>query len=187
VVTATPKPRPVSLQAAGDPNGIYIQAEGSDKKTYLTNKGQGPVWSPDGTMIAYTLMQPEIDLVGVDVIKKDGTLLYQYRSQPGFVQFPAWLPDGKLVLAKEIGAAAGSAIYRVDLQIGQEQRLTSQENADEAYPQLAADNAHIVFSGEPGLTLYVIDLNGQNRQRLSGSIEVWDQSYYPWRTRSLSQ
>jgi TolB protein len=85
----------------GSPAGIEIytsNADGSNRKP-LTTRGYDllPVWSPDGTRIAFTSLRGAQIRNGYQiwVVNADGTGLKSVTSNPFINEYPVWSPDSK--------------------------------------------------------------------------------------------
>lgn len=102
---------------AGPPDGLYIIDLASGASTYLlgTTPTDGyPLWSPDGTKIAFT-RRPEgsmdaDDPTAIMVINPDGSNLNQLTPFDGMRTVTAWMPDSvNLVYIARYGLRSGSA------------------------------------------------------------------------------
>lgn len=73
---------------------ILTDADASDKKTILHQKSiNTPVWSPDGTKIAF--ITENSDLAVIDI---DGDNYKVLNNIPGACMTPIWSPDGNYIL-----------------------------------------------------------------------------------------
>lgn len=96
-------------------------------------------------------------------------LYWWYGAQdPARDGAPGWFPDGRaLVLAAEVGDGRAD-VYRMDLDGGGRERLTTDEANDTA-PAVSPDGTRIAFEsdrdGDP--EIYVMDADGRNVVRLT--------------------
>lgn len=102
---------------SGPPDGLHIIDLASGTSTYLqgtTSTDENPVWSPDGTKIAFT-RRPEgsmdaDDPTAIMVINPDGSNLNQLTPFDGKRIVTAWMPDSvNLVYVARYGLRTGSA------------------------------------------------------------------------------
>lgn len=132
--------------------GIYaIKADGSDV-TLLTKKpGRriDPSWSPDGTKLAYSDFDDDLDIYVLDL---ETGKERQVTDSPADDTSPAWSPDGtKLAFVSQ--RQGGSHLYLIDADGDESEgspvtRLTS-GNASNYDPAWSADGTHIYFAHDP--------------------------------------
>jgi TolB protein len=164
-----------------------MRADGTDR-TRLTDReppqndasgSTSPVWSPDGTLIAYTAQigtpTPEEDqrLTEIYVMRADGTDVRRLTTNEEFDAAPSWSPDGQRIAFARISepgtAAARGGIFVLDADGGGEEQLTDVvvPTFDFA-PAWSPDGTRIAFarsspSAGPELFkvgLYVVTLEG---------------------------
>jgi TolB protein len=102
---------------------MNADGDGTDQ-TRLTNLGNDnrPVWSPDGTRIAFTSNREDnIDIYVVDV---DGQNLRQITDGPESEFAPSWSPDGTRI-AYIAGTDDVNDLYIVDADGGNTLRVTT--------------------------------------------------------------
>lgn len=101
----------------GRPDGLHIIDLASGTSTYLQGTkptDDNPVWSPDGTKIAFT-RRPESsmdadDPTAIMVITPDGSNLRQLTPFDGVRVVTAWMPDSvNLIYIARYGLRSGSA------------------------------------------------------------------------------
>ena len=149
---------------------FLMHADGSSK-TRLTSEGfldESPVWSPDGSTIAFDTNR---DTAGIWLVNADGTNLRQFLTPPAFDQPSglAWRPDGNkiaftahvdTVFAVLVANANGSGAHRLTANLHGEQR-----------PSWSPDGTKIAFEAAPdgsGITqLFVIGADGTGQQQLT--------------------
>jgi TolB protein len=157
----------------------YVVQEGRAKEVYIadydgrqarriTRTGTinlSPVWSPDGSRLAflsYRAGNPTVFL-----LSEDGQVT-QIRLGGGDLNAaPDWSPDGRL-LAFSSNRSGNSEIYLHDLETGEQSRLTQHPAIDTA-PAWAPSGRELAFtsdrSGSP--QIYLMDRLGANVRRVS--------------------
>ena len=93
-----------------------------------------PVWSPDGTKIAWARATDTSDY-DIWVMHADGTNQTQLTTDPGFDAYPAWSPDGTKIAFARRRSDGPADVYVMDADGGNETNLTN----DHAQLRLRAD------------------------------------------------
>jgi hypothetical protein len=189
--TQSPTVAPQSWQVGSDLTGLYIQIEGSPKKDYiyLGPALLPPVCSPDGRTIAFGCKATNQFGWEVCLVDSDGGNLRALTSGTKISTEPQWLPDGSGLLVASYRQES-TDIWQIRFQDNAWTNLTpGTAGSHEHYPTLPKAGGQLLFHSDRGggMAWYIANADGSNVQRLSGSVVVWDQTWFPWRTRTLSQ
>lgn len=136
-----------------------------------------PIWSPDGTQIAFTRGTYE-DKPKIHIINADGSGLTSLTHHSGGDYNLAWSPDGTQI-AFTSDRDGNYEIYLVNADGAGEVRLTNNET-DDNYPTWSPDGTQIAFvSNRDGNNeIYIMNRDGSDQNRLtfnevSDSDPVW--------------
>jgi len=133
-----------------------------------------PSWSPDGQKIVFTLqLDSNQNSSEVFLVKSDGTDLEQVTYNDQKEKKPCFTPDGaNLIFAKAYAGASNTQIYKLNLETGEEIRLTS-EPGNNHYASVSPDGTKIAFqswrTGGGVFQLWLMNLDGSNQIRLTTS------------------
>ncbi|MCS7002567.1 MAG: hypothetical protein NZ518_06950, partial [Dehalococcoidia bacterium] len=141
----------------------------------------GPVWSPDGSLIAFSYYPPPtrnaVPGSSIFTVRADGSDLRPVRAHttPGeLLESPYFSPDGQsLVFTRFLpivqnGQYLGDSLdlLRLDLRANQVTQIAK----DAIYPSYSPDGRRIAFVGVAqdtfAVSLWVADANGGNRQQV---------------------
>lgn len=177
--TSVPTPEPtekpilpcnITFESDRDGNReIYsMHADGSDQVN-LTNDpadDYDPVWSPDGTQIAFVSNRSNGEEGGqhIFVMDADGSNLARISTQ-GDSQFPDWSPEGD-----KITYSGQGDIYVVNLADGTETNLTNSSEKDEQ-PKFSPDGQRILWlkGNDENMQIFTMDLNGGNMVQVTSA------------------
>ncbi len=171
--TPTPTAEPVlpcNITFESDRDGnldVYtMEPDGSNQVRLTDDLGDDsdPVWSPDGSQIAFisNRVNDTSDGQYVYIMFSDGTELKQV-SQNNDSKFPDWSP-----LGTQIAYSSNGEIYLIDLTKETEINLTNSPEWDEQ-PKFSPNGQQIAWIKGEGndRQLFVMDLNGNNILQLT--------------------
>lgn len=124
-----------------------------------------PVWSPDGTRIAFISDTHTTLPVNIYVMNADGSNLVRLVDAIGDFE-PAWSPDGtKIAFTSNRDGIVGS-IYTMNVDGTNVQRVTNSPPASDGQPAWSPDGTRIAFStneGGIGIHIGVVNVDGTGR------------------------
>jgi Tol biopolymer transport system component len=149
-----------SLTATFHPNILLMNADGSGK-TNLTNNTAAydfaPVWSPDGTQIAFNR---RIDSPGIYVMDADGSDQVNLTNNDHDGS-PSWSPDGtKIAFSRFISST--SMIYVMDADGSNQSPVFTENFNDGAKVEWSPDSSGLAFDTyrDDNSEVYVVNLDG---------------------------
>jgi Tol biopolymer transport system component len=155
---------------------IYVLEIGGVGEPRAVTSGQGdaesPVWSPDGSEIAFLRRNEEQVEVVVLSLADGEERLFASTSQ---VDFPGldWSPDGThIALVDKDTPTEPDGIFLVSIETGQRRRITSppQAGGGDRDPAFSPDGTEIAFvrwSEGPRNVIYITDTSGGEPTRLT--------------------
>ncbi|MGE4071412.1 MAG: hypothetical protein AB7E72_09580 [Lysobacterales bacterium] len=170
----------------GGNSEIYLIRGGTAEWINLTRSEAGenwPVWSPDGSRIAYQRRAPKGDSDQLDiwVMDADGSNRHALTDNPAHDYLPAWSPDGQqLSFASwrtepgDVGEAAVH-IYVMNADGSGQRRLFAASLGLSAGAEWAADGQRFLVSrktGDSSSEIHITDGAGNTNRRLTRD-QVW--------------
>ena len=180
-VTPTFTPPPPTITGGGSGQIVFASKRGTTWQIYVIDSSGGnlrqlttsgnnyaPVWSPDGTHIAF-----DSDRYGdrdIFVMNADGSHQQQLTTDSAEDREPAWSPDGSLI-AFQSDRYTPRDVFVMNLDGSSQRQLTS-VNAVDALPDWSPDGLRIVFASDrdgrdTNGEIYVMDTLGGNQTRLT--------------------
>lgn len=182
-IPPTPTAQPVipcNIVFESDRDGnleIYTMSPDGANQENRSNHPAGdfdPVWSPDGTRIAFVSNRGDGVHEGqfIFVMAADGSDVVQV-SQESESKFPDWSPAGN-----QIAYSSRGEIYLLDLTSETETNLSNSPEWDEQ-PKISPDGQRILWLlGEEGSRqVFVMDLDGGNKVQVTQGGNVGDASW----------
>jgi Tol biopolymer transport system component len=159
-------------------------ADGSEVPLTEERLGYLPVWSPDGTKVAFGAFVGDLDEEGegeseIFLMDSDGSNLRQISHHPGLDVHPVWSPDGTRIAwwgeepQSDPSATAPAVLFMMDVASGEITEL-----GEGSEPAWSPDGQHILFiyeekppSGiaraQPDTDIYVLDVETGERRALA--------------------
>jgi len=159
---------------------IYVMdADGSHQRNLTNNPADdvAPVWSPDGSRIAFVSDRKEYESDDIYVMDADGSHQRNLTNNLAVDVNPVWSPDGSR-LAFTSYRDGNSEIYVMDADGSNQTRLTDDPAWDED-PAWSPDGSCLAFlSNRDGNSeIYVMDADGSNQTRLTNNPD--QDGYHP--------
>lgn len=130
-----------------------VDVDGSNERN-LTQSGEdefSPVWSPDGSRIAFARMVGDDD-VEIFVMNADGSGIVQLTDTPEANVIPAWSPDGSQIAFTQVTDFDNFETRLGVVDVGtREVRILTTEEVGGVGPTWSPDGANIAFSGHRSL------------------------------------
>lgn len=146
-------------------NEIYLMTKNSI--TQLTDNSwhdEYPVWSPDGTRIAFTSnREGHYDIF---VMNADGSAIIRLTSTDANEKEPAWFPDGKsIAYSSETKKFLGKqlTLWRVDIQTKKTGRIIPGYDRGHAIPHISPHGDLLTFTGKRTMGWDAAVYDRQNR------------------------
>ena len=202
---ATPSPRatPISLEtilnriafasdrdSTGGADGMYVMnADGSDV-TYLMEYPSGdPIWSPDGSRIAFDYYDDGNH--DIYVMNADGSGRTNLTNHPADDRSPSWSPDGRRIAFVSLRDGPGTDLFGRNAEIyvmnadGSAQTRLTNDPATDKDPSWSPDGQRIAFYSKRDDSfcgdLYVMNADGSSKTSLTKNLPYggWSASWSP--------
>lgn len=151
------------------PAEIFIaDFDGSSiSKSVKLQNGFSPVWSPDGTRIAFMNRNAGNLPFQIYVINTDGsnfialtTATNRHRSDNSM--FPSWSPDGSKIIFSSNREDGIWKIYIMNSDGSNIEKL----NDDGNYPSFSPDGKKVIFTSGNGSRIYIMNIDGTDMVQL---------------------
>jgi len=152
-----PSGRQIVYWAAG--SLIVLDADGTKHVIATGANTDGPAWSPDGRLIAFSRCTSEASGCSLWVVQPDGTRLRRLTDSTLNATAPSWSPDGRRLVFEANGGVWTIRRYEPRLR-SHPQRLVESG----AGPSWSPDGTQIAFARGDGV--YVVDRDGSHPTRL---------------------
>ena len=157
-VSVSPDGRSLAVDLQGSLWIIPARGGQATRITDYFNDARQPVWSPDGSRIAYFAYRDG----GYDLwtVKPDGSDMRKLTQGPFDDREPAWSPDGR-TLAFSSDRSGNYDIWTLDLASGAVTQI-SRDPREDRMPSWSPDGARIAYAGSSGAAtaLYATDIAG---------------------------
>jgi Tol biopolymer transport system component len=157
---------------------VYTRAFGGGAWTRLTSNTASdadPVWSPDGSQIAYT-SESSGDR-NVWVMDADGSSKQNLTNSAVREEEPDWSPDGSRIVFMSYGVSGMSDVWVMNADGSGRVNLTpSTAGSSELEPVWSPDGSKIAFTWAPSgsLDVYVMNTNGGEVTNLSKTLASYE-------------
>ncbi|MBT3363158.1 MAG: hypothetical protein HN929_12100 [Chloroflexi bacterium] len=170
-------------------NEIYVKALDSWEKLRVV-AGTDPVWSPDGSNIAFVQRKETNDpgsysnyknsLYIMDTTGNEPIMVTNDYNHNGIRTALSWSPDGSTMVF-ETGPNGITELYSINSDGTGKTRLTNNPGGDES-PAFSPDGTKIAFSSSyiDGDGIYVMDADGSNQTRLMTEEEGYNLTDLTW-------
>ncbi|MCI0636544.1 MAG: hypothetical protein L0206_21885 [Actinobacteria bacterium] len=178
----SPKGSTAIWVAEADGTGTRRLTPPSDSRVEL-----GPVWSPDGSALAFSGYVDDPALSGgadydIYVVGADGTQLQNLTAtrEGGTGELsPVWSPDGRRI-AYVVAFAGGSSIYVMGSDGAGKRRLT--RSLGDYEPAWSPDGARIAFArttGDDLSDIFTVTVAGAELERFTYTGRAWEPQWSP--------
>ncbi|HEX4936995.1 MAG TPA: Ig-like domain-containing protein [Gemmatimonadaceae bacterium] len=150
-----------------DRNGMNIR-----HLTKMAGVETEPVWSPDGTKIAFSGSEGAGAALDIFVINVDGTGLTNLTADMPFSyeHAPAWSPDGTMLAFASLNIFGHSHIYTMNADGSGRTMLTSATGESAAHPTWSPDGSQVAFARSyagTGVDIVIMTRQGRVETRLA--------------------
>src|SRR5690606_5649442 len=160
----------------GDNFDIYVSDLTGANAVNLTNSPWAdidPVWSPDGSQIAFASnrdVEGRPGVMEIYVMDADGANPVRLTFDERFNAEPTWSSDGQLI-AYESNLAGTFDIWVMSASGGSQSRVTTDGNGDEFDPAWSRGSNAIAYTSvkDGNADIYLVDLDEQAVKQLTNS------------------
>ena len=154
------------------PPDIYVMnADGTGAPTRITTNKQAddaPVWSPDGTKIAYSRnLSGNFEIYVMNADGSSPTRLTTNRTADD--AYPDWSPDGTKI-AFNTDRDGNYEIYVMNADGSGQRNLTQEPRTDDLGPSWSPDGTKIAFHSEGDI--YTMNADGTGERRVTSGADV---------------
>ncbi|MDH3285384.1 MAG: hypothetical protein OEQ13_11630, partial [Acidobacteriota bacterium] len=166
---------------------IYVKPLRGDSAVQLTDTScpeRQPVWSPDGTRVAFVRYEPG-KLCKVMVVPADGGDEQELTERATLQPDLAWSPDGRFLAFSDLATPEGpAAVFLYEIATGERRQLSfpEEENHSDVNPAFSPDGREVSFERQIGRAdrdVYTVSIASGEERRLThdGTIvagQSWD-------------
>ena len=178
------------LEVDGNADIYTIQPDGTNLQQLTFTEGyeQSPIWSPDGSRIAY-IYEWQLYIMNAD--GSDNTQIdIGDRTLRNHID---WSPDGNMIAFDDWNNAGWDDIFVLDLNTMDIMNLTNLQGGLIQGPEWSPDGSQIAFvwngdnpipmavEGDPRLDIYIIDVDGSNLTQI-GDLNALGLGSLSWRS-----
>lgn len=127
---------------------FVARLDGSELRQLTAGPGEDvtPVWSPDGTQVAFASTRGGGDKEDIWVVRADGTGLRNVTNNPAGDSHPSWSPDGRMIVfCSTRGDGVNDDIYVINVDGSGLRRLTDNGPDWDTFPSFSPDGRKILF------------------------------------------
>jgi Tol biopolymer transport system component len=167
-----------SIQPGGQISNYEVWSMNPDGTSVVNltnhpNSDESPVWSPDGTKVAFMTNRDCCHNTDIYTMNADGTSQTNVTFSPDSEDSPAWSPDGtKLVFVSLLGGAGANLdVYSINADGSGRTNLTNTPAVSELSPAWSPDGTKIAFNRPTNALgeIFTMNADGTNPVNLTNS------------------
>lgn len=166
---------------------IYLYNIATGEMTPLVMEGEDPVWSPDGTQLAF-LNTVTRGLETVDVASGERQSIFAIEPESGhLVKWVAWSPDGKQIAFVKAysGSVSNGSVWVANANDGANARELVEMEMYAFGPKWSSTGDQLLFfstqgehaTPQPVGNIWMLDVGTGTRRQLTRNLEL---SFYTW-------